>query len=183
MTSSLLWLSQLSRRFADCASTNTAFLFPCEPPATDAGWPRFKEEVTSARTRPITLRTRTKKREYFIKASAEQVVRGAASKRSEDLRFGKYEEPDVPRNENRETPLQDESIKNLPKGKWRILSRMILAAHCTPCCKFDRRGSRNPWLQPALYHGCCTRAPESSGANLRFKDPIWRGSIGFPVAK
>jgi type IV secretory pathway TraG/TraD family ATPase VirD4 len=84
----------------------------------------FKEEVTSAPNTTITLRTRDEETaEYFIKASAEQVVtRRSVQKERGFFGFGKYEETGrATESENRETRSQDESIKNLPKGQMEIL--------------------------------------------------------------
>src|SRR5580658_2117546 len=74
--------------------------------------------------------------------------------------------------ENRETRSQDESIKNLPKGQMEILM------------SDDTRGTLHsllqvrppeevaiPGFQPALYPRMLHSRAESSGANLRFKDP------------
>ena len=83
-----------------------------------------QEEVTSAPNTTITLRTRDEETaEYFIKASAEQVVtRRSVQKERGFFGFGKYEETGrATESENRETRSQDESIKNLPKGQMEIL--------------------------------------------------------------
>jgi hypothetical protein len=135
----------------------------------------FKEEVTSAPNTTITLRTRDEETaEYFIKASAEQVVtRRSVQKERGFFGFGKYEETGrATESENRETRSQDESIKNLPKGQMEILM------------SDDTRGTLHsllqvrppeevaiPGFQPALYPRMLHSRAESSGANLRFKDP------------
>src|SRR2546429_1052684 len=105
--------------------TNTAFLFSMQslPQLMQVGR-GFKEEVTSAPNTTITLRTRDEETaEYFIKASAEQVVtRRSVQKERGFFGFGKYEETGrATESENRETRSQDESIKNLPKGQMEIL--------------------------------------------------------------
>ena len=87
--------------------------------------------------------------------------------------WGKYEETGrATESENRETRSQDESIKNLPKGQMEILM------------SDDTRGTLHsllqvrppeevaiPGFQPALYPRMLHSRAESSGANLRFKDP------------
>src|SRR6266540_2492872 len=156
--------------------TNTAFLFSMQslPQLMQVGR-GFKEEVTSAPNTTITLRTRDEETaEYFIKASAEQVVtRRSVQKERGLFGFGKYEETGrATESENRETRSQDESIKNLPKGQMEILM------------SDDTRGTLHsllqvrppeevaiPGFQPALYPRMLHSRAESSGANLRFKDP------------
>src|SRR5579884_3991197 len=156
--------------------THTAFLFSMQslPQLTHVGR-GFKEEVTSAPNTTITLRTRDEETaEYFIKASAEQVVtRRSVQKERGFFGFGKYEETGrATESENRETRSQDESIKNLPKGQMEILM------------SDDTRGTLHsllqvrppeevaiPGFQPALYPRMLHSRAESSGANLRFKDP------------
>src|ERR1700692_3504133 len=156
--------------------TNTAFLFSMQslPQLLQVGR-GFKEEVTSAPNTTITLRTRDEETaEYFIKASAEQVVtRRSVQKERGFFGFGKYEETGrATESENRETRSQDESIKNLPKGQMEILM------------SDDTRGTLHsllqvrppeevaiPGFQPALYPRMLHSRAESSGANLRFKDP------------
>ena len=111
---------------------------------------------------------------YFINASAEQVVtRRSVQKERGFFGFGKYEETGrATESENRETRSQDESIKNLPKGQMEILM------------SDDTRGTLHsllqvrppeevaiPGFQPALYPRMLHSRAESSGANLRFKDP------------
>jgi hypothetical protein len=87
--------------------------------------------------------------------------------------LGKYEETGrATETEDRETRSQDESIKNLPKGRMEILMSE------------DSRGTLHSLLQvrppedvsipdfvPALYPRMVQSRAESSGANLRFKDP------------
>jgi len=156
--------------------TNTAFLFSMQslPQLMQVGR-GFKEEVTSAPNTTITLRTRDEETaEYFIKASAEQVVtRRSVQKERGLFGWGKYEETGrATESENRETRSQDESIKNLPKGQMEILM------------SDDTRGTLHsllqvrppevvaiPGFQPALYPRMLHSRAESSGANLRFKDP------------
>src|ERR1700687_2209076 len=156
--------------------TNTAFLFSMQslPQLMQVGR-GFKEEVTAAPNTTITLRTRDEETaEYFIKASAEQVVtRRSVQKERGLFGWGKYEETGrATESENRETRSQDESIKNLPKGQMEILM------------SDDTRGTLHsllqvrppeevaiPGVQPALYPRMRHSRAESSGANLRFKDP------------
>src|SRR6266700_3515164 len=156
--------------------TNTAFLFSMQslPQLMQVGR-GFKEEVTSAPNTTMTLRTRDEETaEYFIKASAEQtVVRRSIHKERGLFGLGKYEETGrASETEDRETRSQDESIKNLPKGQMEILMSE------------DTRGTLHsllqvrppeevaiPGFQPALYPRMLHSRAESSGANLRFKDP------------
>jgi hypothetical protein len=156
--------------------TNTAFLFSMQslPQLMQVGR-GFKEEVTSAPNTTITLRTRDEETaKYFIKASAEQVVtRRSVQKERGLFGWGKYEETGrATEREDRETRSQDESIKNLPKGQMEILM------------SDDTRGTLHsllqirppeevavPGFQPALYPRILHSRAESSGANLRFKDP------------
>ena len=156
--------------------TNTAFLFSMQslPQLMQVGR-GFKEEVTSAPNTTMTLRTRDEETaKYFIKASAEQtVVRRSIFKQRGFFGLGKYEETGrATETEDRETRSQDESIKNLPKGRMEILMSE------------DSRGTLHSLLQvrppeevaipgfvPALYPRMLQSRAESSGANLRFKDP------------
>jgi len=156
--------------------TNTAFLFSMQslPQLMQVGR-GFKEEVTSAPNTTMTLRTRDEETaKYFIKASAEQtVVRRSIFKQRGFFGFGRYEETGrATETEDRETRSQDESIKNLPKGRMEILMSE------------DSRGTLHSLLQvrppedvsipdcvPALYPRMVQSRAESSGANLRFKDP------------
>ena len=156
--------------------TNTAFLFSMQslPQLMQIGR-GFKEEVTSAPNTTMTLRTRDEETaKYFIKASAEQtVVRRSTFKQRGFFGLGKYEETGrASETEDRETRSQDESIKNLPKGQMEILMSE------------DTRGTLHSLLQvrppedvsipefvPALYPRTLQSRTESSGANLRFKDP------------
>ncbi len=156
--------------------TNTAFLFSMQslPQLMQVGR-GFKEEVTSAPNTTMTLRTRDEETaKYFIKASAEQtVVRRSIFKQRGFFGLGKYEETGrATETEDRETRSQDESIKNLPKGRMEILMSE------------DSRGTLHSLLQvrppedvsipdfvPALYPRMVQSRAESSGANLRFKDP------------
>ena len=156
--------------------TNTAFLFSMQslPQLMQIGR-GFKEEVTSAPNTTMTLRTRDEETaKYFIKASAEQtVVRRNIFKQRGFFGLGKYEETGrASETEDRETRSQDESIKNLPKGQMEILMSE------------DTRGTLHSLLQvrppedvgipefvPALYPRMLQSRTESSGANLRFKDP------------
>src|SRR5260370_18403185 len=122
--------------------TNTAFLFSMQslPQLMQVGR-GFKEEVTSAPNTTITLRTRDEETaEYFIKASAEQVVtRRSVQKERGLFGWGKYEETGrATESENRERRSQDQSFKNLPKGQVQSLiscdSRGTLRSflHCPP---------------------------------------------------
>jgi hypothetical protein len=156
--------------------TNTAFLFSMQslPQLMQVGR-GFKEEVTSAPNTTMTLRTRDEETaKYFIKASAEQtVVRRSIFKQRGFFGLGKYEETGrATETEDRETRSQDESIKNLAKGRMEILMSE------------DSRGTLHSLLQvrppedvsipdfvPALYPRMVQSRAESSGANLRFKDP------------
>jgi hypothetical protein len=156
--------------------TNTAFLFSMQslPQLMQVGR-GFKEEVTSAPNTTMTLRTRDEETaKYFIKASAEQtVVRRSIFKQRGFFGLGQYEETGrATETEDRETRSQDESIKNLPKGRMEILMSE------------DSRGTLHSLLQvrppeevgipgfvPALYPRMLQSRAQSSGANLRFKDP------------
>lgn len=157
-------------------STNTAFLFSMQslPQLMQIGR-GFKEEVTSAPNTTMTLRTRDEETaKYFIKASAEQtVIRRSIFKQRGFFGLGKYEETGrATETEDHETRAQDESIKNLSKGRMEILMSE------------DTRGTLHSLLQvrppedvsipdfvPALYPRMLHSRAESSGANLRFKDP------------
>ena len=156
--------------------TNTAFLFSMQslPQLMQVGR-GFKEEVTSAPNTTMTLRTRDEETaKYFIKASAEQtVVRRSIFKQRGFFGLGQYEETGrATETEDRETRSQDESIKNLPKGRMEILMSE------------DSRGTLHSLLQvrppedvstpgfvPSVYPRMVQSRAESSGANLRFKDP------------
>jgi hypothetical protein len=156
--------------------TNTAFLFSMQslPQLMQVGR-GFKEEVTSAPNTTMTLRTRDEETaEYFIKASAEQVVtRRSVQKERGLFGWGRYEEIGrATESEDRETRSQDESIKNLPKGRMEILM------------SDDTRGTLHslvqvrppdevviPGFQPVIYPSLLHSRAESSGANLRFRDP------------
>jgi type IV secretory pathway TraG/TraD family ATPase VirD4 len=156
--------------------TNTAFLFSMQslPQLMQVGR-GFKEEVTSAPNTTMTLRTRDEETaKYFIKASAEQIVtRRSIQKERGFFGWGNYEETGrATESQDRETRSQDESIKNLPKGQMEILM------------SDDTRGTLHsllqirppeevaiPGFQPALYPRMLHSRAESSGANLRFKDP------------
>src|SRR5271170_3980861 len=156
--------------------THTAFLFSMQslPQLMQVGR-GFKEEVTSAPNTTITLRTRDEETaKYFIKASAEQVVtRRSVQKERGFFGWGKYEETGrATESEDRETRSQDESIKNLPKGRMEILM------------SDDTRGTLHslvqvrppdevaiPGFQPVIYPRLLHSRAESSGANLRFRDP------------
>jgi hypothetical protein len=156
--------------------TNTAFLFSMQslPQLMQVGR-GFKEEVTSAPNTTMTLRTRDEETaEYFIKASAEQVVTRRSIQKERGLfGWGRYEETGrATESEDRETRSQDESIKNLPKGRMEILM------------SDDTRGTLHslvqvrppdevaiPGFQPVIYPRLLHSRAESSGANLRFRDP------------
>ena len=74
--------------------------------------------------------------------------------------------------ENRETRAQDESIKNLPKGQMEIL--MSDDTHGTLHSLLQVRSPVDvsiPDFAPALYPRMLQSRGDSSGANLRFKDP------------
>jgi hypothetical protein len=156
--------------------TNTAFLFSMQslPQLMQVGR-GFKEEVTSAPNTTMTLRTRDEETaEYFINASAEQIVtRRSVQKERGLFGWGRYEETGrATESEDRETRSQDESIKNLPKGRMEILM------------SDDTRGTLHsllqvrppeevaiPGFQPVVYPRLLHTRTESSGANLRFRDP------------
>lgn len=156
--------------------TNTAFLFSMQslPQLMQVGR-GFKEEVTSAPNTTMTLRTRDEETaRYFIQASAEHtVLRRSIQKERGLFGLGKYEETGrATESEDRETRSQDESIKNLPKGQMEILM------------SDDSLGTLHQLLQvrppedvtvpgfvPQLYPRMLPSRAESSGANLRFKDP------------
>jgi hypothetical protein len=135
----------------------------------------FKEEVTSAPNTTMTLRTRDEETaKYFINASAEQtVVRRSIFKQRGFLGLGKYEETGrATETEDRETRSQDESIKNLPKGQMEIL--MSDDTHGTLHSLLQVRPPEDvsiPDFAPALYPRMLQSRGDSSGANLRFKDP------------
>ncbi len=156
--------------------TNTAFLFSMQslPQLMQVGR-GFKEEVTSAPNTTMTLRTRDEETaKYFIKASAEQVVtRRSVQKERGFFGLGKYEETGrATENEDRETRSQDESIKNLPKGQMEILmSDDTLGTLHTLLQVRPPEEVSIPGFQPMLYPRLLHSRAESSGANLRFKDP------------
>src|SRR6516164_2503745 len=156
--------------------TNTGFLFSMQslPQLMQVGR-GFKEDLTSTHNTTMTLRTRDEETtRYFLRASAEQtVVRRSLFKQRGFFGLGRYEETGrATETEDRETRSQDESIKNLPKGRMEILMSE------------DSRGTLHSLLQvrppedvsipdcvPALYPRMVQSRAESSGANLRFKDP------------
>ena len=156
--------------------TNTAFLFSMQslPQLMQIGR-GFKEEVTSAPNTTMTLRTRDEETaKYFIKASAEQtVVRRSIFKQRGFFGLGRYEETGrATETEDRETRSQDESIKNLPKGQMEIL--MSDDTHGTLHSLLQVRPPEDvsiPDFAPALYPRMLQSRGDSSGANLRFKDP------------
>jgi hypothetical protein len=156
--------------------TNTAFLFSMQslPQLMQVGR-GFKEEVTSAPNTTMTLRTRDEETaKYFIKASAEQiVVRRSIFKQRGFFGLGKYEETGrATETEDRETRAQDESIKNLPKGRMEIL--MSEDSSGTLHSLLQVRPPTDvsiPGFMPAVYPRMVQSRAESSGANLRFKDP------------
>ena len=156
--------------------TNTAFLFSMQslPQLMQIGR-GFKEEVTSAPNTTITLRTRDEETaKYFIKASAEQLVtRRSIQKERGFFGLGKYEETGrATESEDRETRSQDESIKNLPKGQMEILMSddTLGTLHALLQVRPPEDVSV-PGFQPTLYPRLLHSRAESSGANLRFKDP------------
>ena len=156
--------------------TNTAFLFSMQslPQLMQVGR-GFKEEVTSAPNTTMTLRTRDEETaKYFIKASAEQIVtRRSIQKERGFFGLGKYEETGrATESEDRETRSQDESIKNLPKGQMEILmSDDTLGTLHALLQVRPPEDVTVPGFQPALYPRLLHSRAESSGANLRFKDP------------
>jgi hypothetical protein len=156
--------------------TNTAFLFSMQslPQLMQIGR-GFKEEVTSAPNTTMTLRTRDEETaEYFIKASAEQVVTKRSIQKERGLfGLGKYEETGrATESEDRETRSQDESIKNLPKGQMEILMSddTLGTLHALLQVRPPEDVSI-PGFQPKLYPRLLHSRAESTGANLRFKDP------------
>jgi hypothetical protein len=156
--------------------TNTAFLFSMQslPQLMQVGR-GFKEEVTSAPNTTMTLRTRDDETaKYFIRASAEQtVVRRSIFKQRGFFGLGKYEETGrATETEDRETRSQDESIKNLPKGRMEIL--MSEDSRGTLHSLLQVRPPEDmsiPYFVPAVYPRMVQSRTESSGANLRFKNP------------
>jgi hypothetical protein len=156
--------------------TNTAFLFSMQslPQLMQVGR-GFKEEVTSAPNTTMTLRTRDEETaKYFIKASAEQVVtRRSIQKERGFFGLGKYEETGrATESEDRETRSQDESIKNLPKGQMEILMSDDTLGTLHALLQVRPPDDVTvPDFQPALYPRLLHSRAESSGANLRFKDP------------
>jgi hypothetical protein len=156
--------------------TNTAFLFSMQslPQLMQIGR-GFKEEVTSAPNTTMTLRTRDEETaKYFIKASAEQVVtKRSIQKERGFFGLGKYEETGrATESEDRETRSQDESIKNLPKGQMEILMSddTLGTLHALLQVRPPEDVSV-PGFQPRLHPRLLHSRAESSGANLRFKDP------------
>src|SRR5580692_2976279 len=155
--------------------TNTAFLFSMQslPQLMQVGR-GFKEEVTSAPNTTITLRTRDEETaEYFIKASAEQVVtrRSVQKERWKVFGFEKYQETGrAMQSDDRETRALDEHIKNLPKGQMEILmtddTRGTLHSHLHVRPPAD---VRVPHFEPALYPRLKQSRATSAGAHLRFK--------------
>jgi hypothetical protein len=156
--------------------TNTAFLFSMQslPQLMQVGR-GFKEEVTSAPNTTMTLRTRDEETaKYFIQASAEQVVtRRSIQKERGFFGLGKYEETGrATESEDRETRSQDESIKNLPKGQMEILMSDDTLGTLHALLQVRPPDDVTvPGFQPALYPRLLHSRAESSGANLRFKDP------------
>lgn len=156
--------------------TNTAFLFSMQslPQLMQVGR-GFKEEVTSAPNTTITLRTRDEETaKYFIKASAEQIVtRRSIQKERGFFGLGKYEETGrATESEDRETRSQDESIKNLPKGQMEILMSDDTLGTLHALLQVRPPDDVTiPGFQPNLYPRLVHSRAESSGANLRFKDP------------
>ena len=111
---------------------------------------------------------------YFRNASSEvRQKRRTLSVERTGLLEEKYEELGTgTETEIRETRSQDDHIKNLPMGQMEILM------------SDDTRGTLHsllqvrppeevtiPGFQPALYPRMLHSRAESSGANLRFKDP------------
>jgi type IV secretory pathway TraG/TraD family ATPase VirD4 len=156
--------------------TNTAFLFSMQslPQLMQVGR-GFKEEVTSAPNTTMTLRTRDEETaRYFIQASAEHtVLRRSIQKERGLFGLGKYEETGrATESEDRETRSQDESIKNLPKGQMEILmSDDSLGTLHQLLQVRPPEDVTVPGFSPQLYPRMLPSRVESSGANLRFKDP------------
>ncbi len=156
--------------------TNTAFLFSMQslPQLMQVGR-GFKEEVTSAPNTTMTLRTRDEETaRYFIQASAEHtVLRRSIQKERGLFGLGKYEETGrATESEDRETRSQDESIKNLPKGQMEILmSDDSLGTLHELLQVRPPEDVTVPGFSPKLYPRMLPSRAESSGANLRFKDP------------
>jgi type IV secretory pathway TraG/TraD family ATPase VirD4 len=156
--------------------TNTAFLFSMQslPQLMQVGR-GFKEEVTSAPNTTMTLRTRDEETaRYFIQASAEHtVLRRSIQKERGLFGLGKYEETGrATESEDRETRSQDESIKNLPKGQMEILmSDDSLGTLHQLLQVRPPEDVTVPGFSPQLFPRMLPSRAESSGANLRFKDP------------
>src|SRR5580704_10857115 len=167
--------------------TNTAFLFSMQslPQLLQVG-KGFKEEVTSAPNTTITLRTRDEETaEYFIKASAEQVVkkRTVSLQRGELFGWERFEKgTSGSEREEREYRAEDERIKNLPKGQMQILmtddtqGTLHRHLHVRPPQDVglsDLDTVLAPRLRPS-------RA-DVQGANLRFKNPALAAQFGRRV--
>jgi hypothetical protein len=106
--------------------TNTAFLFSMQslPQLLQVG-KGFKEDVTSAPNTKISLRTQDEETaKFFIRASAEHTVkkRTVSLQRGELFGWERFEKgTSGSEREEREYRVEDERIKNLPKGQMQIL--------------------------------------------------------------
>jgi hypothetical protein len=166
--------------------TNTAFLFSMQslPQLMQVGR-GFKEDVSSAPNTTIALRTRDEETaRYFIRASAERkVVRRSVFKERGLFGLGKYRETGrATETEDRETRAQDESIKNLPKGRLEIL--MSDDTHGTLHSLLQVRPPEDvcvPGFQPAVCPLLLHSSAQTNGANLRFKDPDLARKYRVPV--
>jgi len=157
--------------------TNTGFLFSMQslPQLMRVGR-AFKEEVSSAPNTTMTLRTRDEETaHYFLKASAEHVVtrRSRTVERWKFFGYEKYEDTGrAVESEDRETRALDQHIKNLPKGQMEVLmtddtkGTLHTLLHIRPPADVRIAGFE-PELYPRLRHS----RSESTGANLRFKNP------------
>jgi hypothetical protein len=100
------------------------------------------------------------------------VTRRSVHKERGFFGWGKYEETGrATESENRETRSQDESIKNLPKGQMEIVMSDDTRGTLHSLLQVRPPEVAIPGFQTALYPRLLHSRAESSGANLRFKDP------------
>ena len=157
--------------------TNTAFLFSLQSLSqlTQFGY-GSKENVTTAATTMMTLRTRDEETaRYFRHASAEPAVtrRKVSAYRRHLLGWEHQDAGDQGKDrENRETLALDERIKNLPKGQMEVL--MTDDTRGTLQQLLHVRAPHDvsiPNFVPKLYPRLRESVEHSPGANLRFKTP------------